>query len=547
MEPLDLTVVLRRLGTERLTHLVGVSRLDAIQDIKPGGVTESRLVRLLQTRYGTQILSHRDVRKALAHTLPAEQLTYILEGAPGGSRQLSAADRERIVKSPWARTNSLVHRFLEVFGLDVEYMPPEPVDVPSHELVSPDAFLYPYQQRLKDRFVRGLVSGTNRVLIHMPTGAGKTRTSVEGIIDYWRSYANRDGFVLWLAHSEELCEQAVETISKLWAYRGDRPLDIFRVWGSHELPDFSSGSGFVVAGLQKLHSLRTTSSNEIFRQITTLRNKCRLILVDEAHKAVAPTYKESIEFVADIETTKIVGLTATPGRGLDNPETAELAEFFGHNKLTVTGDDGRDVEDPIRYLQNLEFLAKVKRRRIPTNVTVHLSPAEEQFVARFLELPTSVLKRLAESAERNALLLGEIAALRHLNKPTIVFALSVEHAHLITELLLLHGIEARCIDGATTTHDRRGFIADYKSGALDVLVNYGVLTTGFDAPNTSAVVIARPTASLVLYSQMLGRGIRGKRMGGNDECTLVDLEDNLIGFPSESFAFSVFDAAWAGE
>ncbi|KKK92256.1 hypothetical protein LCGC14_2704740, partial [marine sediment metagenome] len=125
-----------------------------------------------------------------------------------------------------------------------------------------------------------------------------------------------------------------------------------------------------------------------------------------------------------------------------------------------------------------------------------------------------------------------------------VFALSVENAHLITELLNLRNIESRCVDGKCTPYDRQKYIEEYKSGNVQVLVNYGVLTTGFDAPNTNAVLIARPTGSLVLYSQMIGRGIRGPRMGGNEECILVDIKDNLVGFPDERNAFTYFDDEW---
>ena len=99
---------------------------------------------------------------------------------------------------------------------------------------------------------------------------------------------------------------------------------------------------------------------------------------------------------------------------------------------------------------------------------------------------------------------------------------------------------ARSIDGETAEQDRRLWLKQYKRGDFRTLINFGVLTTGFDAPNTNAILITRPTASLVLYSQMIGRGIRGERMGGNEECLLVDIEDNLRDFPSESQAFNHF-------
>ena len=195
-------------------------------------------------------------------------------------------------------------------------------------------------------------------------------------------------------------------------------------------------------------------------------------------------------------------------------------------------------------LQDQEFLSRIDRRLVPTDVTLHLTEKEQEYVATFLDIPASVLAKLGQDAGRNACILGEIASLVEKDHSVLVFACSVDHAHLLSELLLLRDVESRCIDGTTPRHERARFIDAYREGAVQVLVNYGVLTTGFDAPNTSAIVIARPTASLVLYSQMVGRGIRGPRVGGNAECILVDLKDNISGFPDERQAFTYFDRAW---
>jgi superfamily II DNA or RNA helicase len=290
--------------------------------------------------------------------------------------------------------------------------------------------------------------------------------------------------------------------------------------------------------------MRTTANDETFKAISALKSKCKLIIIDEAHKAVAPTYKASTEFIANLEKTKIIGLTATPGRGVEEGETQELVEFFHRNKISLTDDFGNDIANPIKFLQDNRYLSEVVRREIASDVKIDLNEREQRFVATFLEIPTSVLNKLADDASRNALILGEIAALCADGCNVIVFALSVEHAHLLSELLNLRNIDARCVDGACTPYDRHRYIDDYKTGKVKVLVNYGVLTTGFDAPNTNAVLIARPTGSLVLYSQMIGRGIRGPRMGGNDKCILVDIKDNLVGFPDEKNAFTYFNDEW---
>lgn len=543
--PLKLNQQLKRLGTATLSEMVGRRRLDVIDEILSSSITESKLVRFLELRYGTQILANKDIRAELILRLPATYQIFILQGTLGKDAPLTEMNIRQLLKIKWGRKSVYAQRILAIFDLEDDYLPPVYIKHPSSEIITPEISLYPYQVRLKNRLVRSLVSGNERILLHMPTGSGKTRTSIEAISDYWRSIADRSGCIVWLAHSEELCEQAVETFKKIWTERGDEPLEIFRLWGDHENPDFKNKNGFVVASLQRLHAMRTTANNEIFKAISILKSKCKLIVIDEAHKAVAPTYKASTEFIANLEKTKIIGLTATPGRGGEEGETQELVEFFHRNKITLTDEYGEVIANPIKFLQDNRYLSKVVRREIASDVKIDLNEKERKFVATFLDIPTSVLNKLANDASRNALILGEIAALCSGGRNVIVFALSVDHAHLVTELLNLRGIEARCVDGACTSYDRHRYIDAYKVGEVKVLVNYGVLTTGFDAPNTNAVLIARPTGSLVLYSQMIGRGIRGPRMGGNDECILVDIKDNLGGFPDEKNAFIYFNDEWS--
>lgn len=95
--------------------------------------------------------------------------------------------------------------------------------------------------------------------------------------------------------------------------------------------------------------------------------------------------------------------------------------------------------------------------------------------------------------------------------------------------------------------ERKNIVNKFKNREddLNILINYEVLTTGFDATNIRCVFITRPTNSVVLYSQMLGRGLRGPLMGGNEFCELIDIEDNLERYTNESQAFNYFDEYWS--
>ena len=131
------------------------------------------------------------------------------------------------------------------------------------------------------------------------------------------------------------------------------------------------------------------------------------------------------------------------------------------------------------------------------------------------------------------------------DKKMIVFACSVEQAHMLSEVLLSVGVRAAAVSSKTPPGQRRQILNEYKlAGTVDVLVNYGVLTTGFDAPKTNVVVVARPTQSVVLYSQMIGRAMRGSMSGGNQTCTIITVKDSIPGFRSVYEGFTHWEDVW---
>ena len=103
------------------------------------------------------------------------------------------------------------------------------------------------------------------------------------------------------------------------------------------------------------------------------------------------------------------------------------------------------------------------------------------------------------------------------------------------------GIRAAHVDGEIPKGRRGAIINEFRKNKIQILCNYGVLSTGFDAPKIDVVFISRPTASVVLYSQMIGRGLRGPSIGGTEECKIVDLIDNITGFGNEDKVYEYFD------
>lgn len=419
-----------------------------------------------------------------------------------------------------------------------------PQDAPKAALeslseVQPGFGLFPHQADALRRVERFLEAEPRRALLHMPTGSGKTRTAMNAVANYLR--ARERGVVVWLAHSEELCEQAAEEFEKAWKALGVRPVTIVRYWGAYDADLRSVADGVVIAGLKKAFARLKKDDH----QLRTLAAKDPFIVMDEAHQAIAPTYRLIIDQLTRPNgQSRLLGLSATPGRTWNDPEAdRELSQYFASRKvaLQVGGFD-----NPVAYLIAKGYLADPKYVLIEAAGNVTLSEDELEKVRDTFELPDSVLLRLAADEQRNLLIVHHAEDLLRRHRRVILFAASVEQSDLLAAVLAARGHWAASVTSKMAS-GRADAIASFKDESDDskILCNYGVLTTGFDAPRTSAALIARPTLSLVLYSQMVGRAMRGVAAGGNAQCEIVTVVDpNLPGFGSTAKAFTNWEDVW---
>ena len=400
--------------------------------------------------------------------------------------------------------------------------------------------LFTHQRKAAREIATYLQSETRRTLLHMPTGSGKTRTAMNIIAEHLRT--NEQTIVVWLAHSQELCTQATEEFSIAWSSLGNRDVDIYRYWGDHEIDVPSINDGFLVAGLSK--AFQAAARNIEF--ITELGQKSSLVIMDEAHSAVAETYSILLDaLVIQRRATALLGLTATPGRSwLDMDADEKLAKFFEHQKVTLSV---AGYASPIDYLVNEEYLAQADFQSLLHDGTTELTPADLREIESSLEIPRSIMRKLAEDDQRNLRIYVEIERLAKQHKRILVFAATVEHSDLLAAVLRTRGYDARSVTSKGSSTERKIAVQRYKQKTdnVRILCNFGVLTTGFDAPQTSAAVIARPTKSLVLYSQMVGRAIRGRKAGGNDSADIITIVDKqLPGFGSVAEAFTYWEDIW---
>jgi superfamily II DNA or RNA helicase len=373
----------------------------------------------------------------------------------------------------------------------------------------------------------------------MPTGSGKTRVAMSLICTHLRSL--EPTLVIWLAHSEELCEQAAQEFQVSWEHLGDREVQLHRFWGPHNLDPIDVHDGIVVAGLSKLFS--AAKSKIAF--IDALRMKTSLVVMDEAHQSIAETYNTLLDVLLSSPASALLGLTATPGRTWNEPaEDEKLAKYFARQKVTlrVSGYD-----NPVRYLIDEGYLAQPMFNSVLYNPGIELTPEDISAVEAHFDIPDRVLEKLQSDEQRNLAILRCIESLATRHQRILVFAASVEHSNLLAAVSRARGAVAVSLTGTTGSEERARVIADFRSDSHTtmILFNFGVLTAGFDAPRTSAAVIARPTRSLVLFSQMVGRAIRGPKAKGNATAEVMIVQDpQLPGFGDIAAAFMNWEDVW---
>ena len=520
-----------------LQELVGLDVVRLLRSIDPALATPTSLRNLLSDfKEPHDLLRDSETRGILLDLLPvatAEQLCEVLSLSKAG-------DPFNALKGFNPQRRSLLEeRLFSFFGLA---LPMEAGQGPVAESLEARGKyqLFEHQRRAVLKVHQTLGSSRPRVLLHMPTGSGKTRTAMNVIAEHLRSH--EPSLVIWLAFSDELCEQAVEEFEQAWEFLGNRPINAYRFWGASD-PDLQTAlDGFVVAGLGKMYNYAIRSLS----LIATLADRTSLVVIDEAHQSIAPTYELVLDTLVEKQpTTGLLGLSATPGRTWnDVDEDQRLADFFRRQKVSL---EVAGFSNPVEYLVESGYLARPTFSSLFYNSGEDLSPKDLSDIESGMDIPARILERLAQDEQRNLGIVHRTEQIAKEHRRIILFAASVAHAKLLAAVLRARGISADSITGDTPPGERRRIINRYK-GSFEgpiVLCNYGVLTAGFDAPETSAAVIARPTKSLVLYSQMVGRALRGPFAGGNEEAEVITVVDtDLPGFGNLGESFYNWEDVW---
>ena len=347
--------------------------------------------------------------------------------------------------------------------------------------------LFDYQEDMKERIEKALRLHRS-VMAQMPTGTGKTYL-LTAVIDSFVS--NNPMEKVWIvAHRRELVSQIDETVRKFHSYSASNTSSL-------------------------LSSVKAMSIQWLSKHYDEIEEEPGMIVIDEAHHALAKTYKEMWE---RFPKAKFLGLTATPCR--------------------LNGKGFTDLFDVLVQSWGIpEFISK---GRLATYDFVSIK--SDGVTQRLID---SLQKRGADGDYQNKemdMLLNKKPSIERLyqsleeygkGRKGIVYAINISHAQKITKLYQEHGVKAIAIDSKTPATERQQDIEAFKKGDIQVLVNVDIFSEGFDCPDVEFVQLARPTLSLAKYLQMVGRGLRVAK--GKKNCVIIDNVGlyRVFGLPSQ--------------
>ena len=347
--------------------------------------------------------------------------------------------------------------------------------------------LFDYQEDMKERIEKALRLHRS-VMAQMPTGTGKTYL-LTAVID---SFVNGNPMEkVWIvAHRRELVSQIDETVRKFHSY-------------------FASSTSSL------LSSVKAMSILWLMRHYDEIEEEPGMIVIDEAHHALAKTYKEMWE---RFPNAKFLGLTATPCR--------------------LNGKGFTDLFDVL--VQSWSVPEFISKGRLATYDFVSIK--SDGVAQRLID---SLQKRGADGDYQNKemdMLLNKKPSIERLyqsleefgkDRKGIVYAINISHAQKITKLYQENGVKAIAIDSKTPAAERQQDIEAFKKGDIQVLVNVDIFSEGFDCPDVEFVQLARPTLSLAKYLQMVGRGLRVAK--GKKNCVIIDNVGlyRVFGLPSQ--------------
>jgi len=364
------------------------------------------------------------------------------------------------------------------------------------DIAEQDQSLREYQTNSKIEIYKAWES-TPSVMFQMPTGTGKTRLFSSIIKDTQKcSHENRERYgVLVLAHRTELIEQIDSTLSQ----------------------KYSIAHGIIKSGYDEdqRFPVQVASVQSLSRRLDKWQNKSfSYIIIDEAHHATAKTYRNICNAFPD---AKILGVTATPYR--------------------LSGESFRDIFGALILSQGVKKFIEQGHLSQYEYYSIKPTSAMQQAIDDIDEFGSDgdySERAMMAACDKDYIRAGLVDAYQKfaLGKKGIIYTINHAHSQHVCESFQRLGLNVVTIDSDTAANERKKLVADFRAGRIDIICNVNIFSEGFDCPDIEFIQLARPTMSLAMYLQQVGRGLRPCK--GKSGAVIIDNVGlfNRFGLPS---------------
>ena len=360
--------------------------------------------------------------------------------------------------------------------------------------------LFPYQKDLVQNIKAEIQKGFRRICVVLSTGGGKTATfsfiAAAALAKKMASTTDLsvDKSVLILTHRTELLTQSHGTLSR-----------------------FGVTAGIIKAGFtpNRMAGVQVASVSTLVARLPKHREKYDIIIIDECHHATAPTYKKILEH---FNPGLVLGFTATPERA----DGTGLADVF----------DSMVIGPPLRELIRMGRLCRPVTIRPETELDVsEVRIKGKDFDEKELEKVVNT-KSITGDVVSHYLKFGN-------NMPGCAFCVSVKHAETVAAAFNDAGIPSAAVYGDMKPGERKEILKGLEDGSVKIITSCDLISEGFDLPAIGVAILLRPTMSLGLYIQQVGRALRV--YPGKEKAIVLDHAGNYFrhGLITQNFKWSL--------
>ena len=488
-----LVEVLSRAPADVLKSLLGQNTTSLLGLVAPGANSQLGLAELVVSQYSAAgCVNSQNVRSTIVAQLTGDEAKSLCR-----LLVLPVSDPfntlNGVVFGPGSANSSTFFRYF-----NVDYNPEEATSSEASRRAEPRHKLRPNQfngyRQLRDQ----ISSAAAEIIVSMPFGSGKLRLITTALLDMFRS-ASDGQVIVWFAHGEQLCEDVFEEILSTWEEIGSRDITLFRLYGNLSLPDLSNlRNGILVIDIEKF----TAGKGSRVTELRTLGKTARAVVIHDVAYLTYEPYRKLLASMSEERSFSLVAICAASRAYLQTDElVTALSSVVGSQPYHLLSDD-----EPTGLLERGGYATPLTLRILQAPKKLASDEAGKGFDP--LDTTDSIL---AADSERNAWLIDLIKA-EALNSEKVVFiANTPEQARMFVGILALKGEKAMAVTSDMSKEQRSQEVGRFYSGEdIKVLCIHGVFVSSPMAANVEAAIIASPTISPMLHSQIVGRLANGQ-------------------------------------